>query len=148
MLAKFAVCNNLWHVATVVWFALFLVKLSTLYNLAMVSSLFFYGGNNNNIGLFTWKAQHMSSYWCYLLMKQLDLKTDLDKLEKSHKISYQDDEGKIAVDGIWEKHQSPHVLSLVATCKVRLILNKFCLRPIILMWKLCTYKRIYMKIGL
>ena len=32
--------------------------------------------------------------------KLLDLKTDLDKLEKSYKISYQDDEGKIAVDGI------------------------------------------------
>ena len=54
-------------------------------------------------------------------MKQLDLKTDLDKLEKSHKISYRDDEKKIGVDGIQEKHQSPHMLSLVATCKVRLI---------------------------
>ena len=41
--------------------------------------------NNNNIGLFTWQAQHimsMSNYLCYLLTKQLDVTTNLEKPEK------------------------------------------------------------------
>ena len=39
-------------------------------------------GNSNNIGLFTWQAQHMSNYLCYLLTKQLDVTTNLEKPEK------------------------------------------------------------------